>query len=158
MKTSEALDMQGCLTLQLCDAAGRMIHRQSAPNHIVLSGRDLVARMFVLGDLKPISHLAVGKGIQAVTASDTKLATEIARVPIKPLQLDRDLLEISTEDGKDKRKKVVIHAELGYAQGNETLTEAALFNQNGIMYNRIVFAPVQKTQDFVLTLIWEITF
>ena len=69
----------GSLTIQLCDVAGRVIQRQAAPNHIVLSGRDLVARMFVLGDA------------------------------IKPLQLDRDLLEISTEDGKDKRKKVIIH-------------------------------------------------
>ncbi len=93
-----------------------------------------------------------------MAATDTKLGAEVARVAIKPLQLDRNLLEISTEDGKDKRKKVIIHAELGFAQGNETLTEAALFNQNGILYNRIVFAPVQKTQDFVLTLIWEITF
>jgi len=158
MKTSDILEMQGHLTLYLCDAAGTVLQRQAAPNHIVLSGRDLVARMFVLGDLKPISHLAVGRGTQAVTPADTKLGDEVTRVAIKPLQLDRDLLEISTEDGKDKRKKVIIHAELGFAQGNETLTEAALFNQNGIMYNRIVFAPVQKTQDFVLTLIWEITF
>ena len=158
MKTTEALEMQGRLTFRLCDAAGCTVQALAAPNHIVLSGRDLVARMFAVGGLKPISHLAVGGGSQGVTPEDTRLAAEVARVPINPFQLDRDLLEIATEDGKDKRKKVVINAELSYAQGNATLCEAGLFNEDGILYNRIVFAPVQKTEDFVLTLIWEITF
>jgi len=158
MKNSEALEMQGRLWLELSDASGRVVERRDTPNHIVLSGRDLVARMFTLGGLKPISHLAVGKGEQAVTPEDIRLADEIERVPIRPIQMERDLVDVSTPDGKDKRKKVVVSAKLGFAQANTRLTEAALFNQDNIMYNRVVFAPAEKTQDFTLTLVWEITF
>ena len=158
MKNSEALEMQGRLWLELSDASGRVVERRDTPNHIVLSGRDLVARMFTLGGLKPISHLAVGKGEQDVTPEDIRLADEVERVPIRPIQMERDLVDVSTPDGKDKRKKVVVSAKLGFAQANTRLTEAALFNQDNIMYNRVVFAPAEKTQDFTLTLVWEITF
>lgn len=158
MKNSEALEMQGRLWLELRDESGRVVERRDTPNHIVLSGRDLVARMFTLGGLKPISHLAVGKGEQAVTPEDTHLADEVERVAIQPIQPERDLVAIITADGKDKRKKVVVSAKLGFAQANTRLTEAALFNQDNIMYNRVVFAPADKTEDFTLTLVWEITF
>ncbi|MBU6349442.1 MAG: hypothetical protein KGS73_04750 [Chloroflexi bacterium] len=158
MKMAENLEMRGQLTLHLRDVAGQVQQTLTSPNHIVLSGRDLVARMFILGGLPPISHLAVGAGMKPVTTEDTQLDAEVARVPINQFLVNRDLVEISTEDGKDKRKKAVIHAEFGFAQANTSLTEAALFNNDGVMYNRIVFAPVHKTQAFVLTLIWEITF
>ena len=64
---------------------------------------------------------------------------------------------IDTEDGK---KKVFISAELDFTEGNGALTEAGLFNSdtNGVMYNRVVFAPVNKTEDFKLVLVWEIVF
>jgi|JI10StandDraft_1071094.scaffolds.fasta_scaffold622092_1 hypothetical protein len=158
MKTTETLDMQGRLRLHLCDANGRVVQVISAPNHILLSGRDLVAKMFTVGGLKPISHLAVGTGTRAVTPDDSQLAEEVIRVAINPIRVDQDLSDIMTEDGKDKRKRVMIAAQLGFDQANLPLTEAALFNEDGIIYNRIVFDPVAKTQDFKLSLIWEITF
>ena len=40
------------------------------------------------------------------------------------------------------------------------LTEAGIFTAatGGVMYNRVVFAPVTKTNAFKLTLFWDIVF
>jgi hypothetical protein len=113
MKTSETLEMHGRLTLHLLDASGQVVQQMTAPNHILLSGRDLVARMFTLGGLKPISHLAVGRGNREVMPEDTELADEVERVAINPIRVEQDLTAISTLDGKDKRKRVLISAKLG---------------------------------------------
>ena len=47
-----------------------------------------------------------------------------------------------------------------FGEANGALTEAGLFNAAaaGVMYNRVVFPPINKTADFKLTLIWEIIF
>ena len=46
------------------------------------------------------------------------------------------------------------------ANGTDPLREAGIFNAatGGVMYNRVVFDPVSKTNAFKLTLIWDITF
>ena len=38
------------------------------------------------------------------------------------------------------------------------LREAGLFNDANVLYSRVVFQPVTKTDTFQLTLIWEIVF
>ena len=43
-------------------------------------------------------------------------------------------------------------------EANGALTEAGLFTEDNVMYNRVVFLPINKTSDFQLTLIWEIVF
>lgn len=162
MNCRDALDLQGRLTVQMRDKAGAVVREIAAPNSIVLTGRDLVAKLFINEKIDPISHLAVGTKNTAVDPpNDAKLGTEVARVPIKQILADQALATVSSEDGKDKRKKVTISAELDFDQGNGNLTEAGLFNapKDGVMYNRIVFSgPIQKTKDFKLTFIWELTF
>lgn len=162
MRYKDALDMQGRLTIHISDAAGRLVEQVVAPNSIVLSGRDLVAKMFINEKIDPISYLAVGASNTAVDPpNDKALGAEVVRIPIAQILADQALTTVSSDDGKDKRKKVTITAELNLDQGNATLTEAGLFNaaKDGVMYNRIVFpGPIQKTEDFKLTFVWEITF
>ena len=43
-------------------------------------------------------------------------------------------------------------------QCNDALKEAGLFTDEGIMYNRVTFDQITKSEQFKLTLIWEITF
>src|SRR5215471_1590872 len=129
MKYSESLDMQGKLTVQVRNAIGTVINEIAAPNSIVLTGRDLVAKMFINEKIDPISYLAVGASNTAVDPpNDKALGSEVARVPIKQILADQALTTVSSDDGKDKRKKVTITAELNLDQGNATLTEAGLFN------------------------------
>jgi hypothetical protein len=49
--------------------------------------------------------------------------------------------------------------ELGEDECNGELREAGLFTaKDEVMYNRVTFKPVNKSSEFKLTLVWEITF
>ena len=156
MRIADHMDIKGRLTLHVRNAAGVVVEVIRAPNSIVLSGRDLVAKQFINEPINPISHVAVGTGTAAIDPNaDTALDSELFRKPLDPI--DTSLHLTTTGDGK---KKVVITAELDFNEGNGALTEAGLFNDGtgGVMYNRVVFLPINKTTDFKLTLLWEIVF
>jgi hypothetical protein len=55
---------------------------------------------------------------------------------------------------------VTLSSTFGYEDANGTLTEAAIFNSDngGVMYNRVVFPEISKTDKFTLSLIWKISF
>lgn len=157
MKISEAFDMKGRLTLRLHDRKGALIREIAADNDIVMTGRDLVAKLFANVSIDPISHIAVGKGATAVDpAVDQKLEAELFRKEITPIDPAKDITPV------DKKVRVIVSTELDFAEGNGALTEAAMFNGAdpgaSVMYNRVVFPPVNKTADFKLTLVWEILF
>jgi hypothetical protein len=149
--------MKGRLTIRMHDRQGAMVREMAADNDIVMTGRDLVAKLFSKVTIDPISHIAVGKGTTAVDPSkDQKLESELFRKPITPIDPAKDITPV------DKQVRVVVSTELDFAEGNGALTEAAMFNganaASSIMYNRVVFPPVNKTSDFKLTLVWEILF
>jgi hypothetical protein len=136
--------------------SNQIVEQISANNNIVLSGRDLVAKLFINEQIAPISHVAVGTGTTKVDPkTDTNLNTELFRKAITKIDPTQNLT--TTIDGK---KKVKITTELDFNEANGALTEAGLFNANagGVMYNRVVFPAINKTNDFKLTLIWEILF
>ena len=156
MKLNDHIDMKGRLRIRMQNRMGETVLDFKADNDIVLTGRDLVARLFINEAIDPISHLAVGTGGTEVNPEeDNTLENELFRKAIMPIDPTEHLTD--TEDGK---KKVFISAELDFTEGNGALTEAGLFNSDasGVMYNRVVFAPVNKTEDFKLVLVWEIVF
>jgi hypothetical protein len=152
MKLTDAIDMKGRLTLRLKNQAGELIEEIAADNAIVLKGRRLVADLFTQGvGAKPISHIAVGTGNKPVIDGDSALEVEVFRKAIKPT------VNI-TEIGNRVHVMVSTDLELTDTAANKALTEAAIFNADNIMYNRVVFQPVNKTADFKLSLVWEIIF
>ena len=156
MKLEECNDMRGRLHIAIHTRDGELYREFAADNSIVLTGRDLVAKLFINETIDPISHIAVGTGATAVDpALDGALAAELFRKPINPINPSTDLT--TTEENK---KKVRVTADLDFTEGNGALTEAGLFNTDtaGVMYNRVVFPAINKTTDFRLTLIWEIIF
>ena len=155
MNFQDALDPRGRLTVEKTDIRNALVETIHVHNSIVLSGRDLIAKLFVKEPIAPISHVAVGIGTKVVEPLDDKLVKEIFRKPIAPIDPSRHI--ITTDASK---RKVTITAELGFQEANGALTEAGLFNAAaaGVMYNRVVFPPINKTADFKLTLIWEILF
>jgi hypothetical protein len=156
VEVSKNLDMKGKLTVQKRDKSNEILEEFSASNNIVLTGRDLVAKLFINEGIAPISHVAVGTGKTEVDPkTDTNLNTELFRKAIKKIDPTQDLT--ITSDGKIQVK---ITVELDFNEANGSLTEAGLFNANtgGVMYNRAVFPAINKTNDFKLTLIWEILF
>lgn len=77
-------------------------------------------------------------------------------VPAGPEATDRTILATV------RRVKVTLKTVFDFneANGPEPLREAGIFNAltAGVMYNRVVFDAVTKTNAFKLTLIWDITF
>jgi hypothetical protein len=157
----EINDMHGQLTLRLIDQAGAVVAERSYHNRIVKSGRLLVAQMFGgVGDGSPlgkISHIAVGIGGDKSDDKQTALVKE--RSPRRPVDKPTysDLADRDTQ-----RVKVSLTATFDYndANGSEPLQEAGLFNAEtgGVMYNRVTFDPVTKSNAFKLTLLWEVIF
>ncbi len=158
MKLNDSIDMKGRMTLRLHDREGRVVREVAADNDIVLTGRDLVAKLFAKIDgATPISHIAVGTGTNQIDPTkDEKLGSELFRKTINPITT-KDI--VATTDGK---MRVTISAELNNDEANGPLTEAGMFNDplkdTGVMYNRVKFDVVNKTSDFRLTIVWEILF
>jgi hypothetical protein len=156
VKVFESIDMKGRLTLQKRNIHNDLLEAIAVNNSIVLSGRDLVAKLFIDEPIAPISHIEVGTGTAVVNPdSDTQLQTPLFRKAIAPIDPTQNL--VTTDEG---RKKVTLTAELDFNEANGALTEAGLFNAatGGVMYNRVVFPTINKTSDFKLTLLWEILF
>ncbi len=72
MKSCEILDMKGQLTIQKRNKDGQIIKEINMNNSIVLSGRDLVAKLFIKEAIAPVSHVAAGKGTKDVDPATDK--------------------------------------------------------------------------------------
>ncbi|MCA2504108.1 MAG: hypothetical protein IM550_11965 [Microcystis sp. M54BS1] len=156
MAIQDTMDIKGSLTIQKRDLNNQLVEEIHANNTIVTSGRRLVAQLFskdFKDTIKPVSQIAIGGNDKAVSDDDLQLAQEIFRKKINPIK-DSDLVLLPDS----KRIKLTITADLQAEEGNGELKEAALFNADKVMYNRVIFKPINKTKDFILTLIWEITF
>ncbi|MGF1522305.1 MAG: hypothetical protein ACFBSF_08310 [Leptolyngbyaceae cyanobacterium] len=164
----ETINMRGQLTLRLTNKTGQLIHEQHPKNRIVTSGRQLVAQLFSgFSDPAPSPITTMGVGTDGTTTADSQTDLLAAR----PITADTSHKEIASVDysiftenpGTDtevQRVRVLLTTEfeLDEANGDAPLQEAAIFNEAGVMYNRVVFAPVTKTDAFRLTLLWEIVF
>lgn len=158
MNTRETLDIVGQLTVQKYDLDGQLVEEISQHNDITLDGRKLVARLFnpklVEADddkIKRISSIHLGESNRAFKNNQNGLVQPVGQTPISSID------EI-VKDGSRIVLRIV--GELDENNCNGTLREAGLFtdDETPLMYNRVVFPPISKTDQFKLTLIWEITF
>lgn len=163
---NEEMDMRGDVTLLLTDRGGRVVYESRHHNRIVKAGRDLVARLFAgtPSGAPPtrVTHMAVGTDGTPETDDQTALLKE--RPPRKTIE------EVTygdfTDASKVKRVRVTLKAVFDFEEANSTdgntdpLQEAGIFTAatGGVMYNRVTFKPVTKTNAFKLTLLWDITF
>ena len=158
----DSQDMQGYLTLVRTDRSGQVIERQQVKNRIVSSGRNLVAEMFsgqfVGPPPSPVTHMAVGTGATAPADGDTGLqAQRGSRKAITGSQMTQ------FSDAGVNRVRVSLQTVFDFNEANDPaipLTEAGIFTAatGGVMYNRVVFEPVTKTDAFKLTLLWDVIF
>jgi hypothetical protein len=164
----EKMDMRGQLILLLQDREGAVAYQRQFKNHIVTAGRTLVAQLFS-GQFDgapstPVSHMAVGSGSKPAADEDTALLAQ--RGERKAISNFRHL-EVFTEPapsgGTVQRVRVGLETVFDFDEANDPTTplrEAGIFNAatSGMMYNRVVFEPVTKTEAFRLTLLWEVIF
>lgn len=158
----ESIEMRGQLTLQISDRAGRVLRQNRYRNRIVTTGRRLVAEFFS-GDVSgpaptAVSHMAVGTGSTAPSDADTALEAQRGdRNPISSVAVS----EVS--EAGVQRVRVTLQTVFDFGEANDPgvpLREAGIFTADtgGVMYNRVVFEPVTKTDAFRLTLFWDIDF
>ena len=102
--------------------------------------------------------MAVGEGSDPAADGDTALQTQRGdRNPISSTNIS-----VVSEGGVD-RVHVSLEAVFDFDQVNDAATplrEAGIFTADtgGVMYNRVVFEPVTKTNAFRLTLLWDVIF
>ena len=157
----ERMDMAGRLTLVLRDRAGRVALERTNRNRIVTSGRQLVADMFAghtTGPPRnPVSAIAVGTGNTPPQDTDTVLVAQRG----SPKAFSKVDSGAFTDPQGIGRVRVQLTTQLDFGEANDPsapLREAGLLNPDGVLYSRVVFSDVTKTDTFQLTLIWEIVF
>jgi hypothetical protein len=156
----DRMEMSGRLTLVLRNRDGTVALERTQSNRIVASGRRLVAEMFagntIGGPRRPVSKIAVGEGSVAPADGDTVLgAPRGAAKPINQVEY------LPVTAGEVARIRVRLTVQLDFGDANNPavpLREAGLFNDADVLYSRVVFQPVTKTDTFQLTLIWDIDF
>ena len=156
--------MRGELWLELADGRGAVVARRHARNAVMQAGGQLVADLFS-GKGAPITHMGVGisnadNGAFDITALDTgsggpdALTGETeAAIPAEAFTVDHDPV---------KRVFVVrVRATIASADGVGEVAEAGLLaktDTESVLYNRVTFSPITKTDDHELTLFWEVSF
>ena len=158
----DRMEMSGRLTILLLDREGEVRLEQTQGNRIVASGRRLVAEMFAgqtAGPPRtPMSAIAVGTGGTDPTDTNTGLVAQRG----SPKAISKVDYGTFTDSASGvSRVRVQLTAQLDFGEANDPsapLREAGLFNADGVLYSRVVFKDVTKTDTFQLTLIWEIVF
>ena len=154
-------EMHGALTLNLTDRQGQVVYQARYSNRIVVSGRRLVAELFAgqVGGVPPTKVTYMAVGTDATTAKDMDPTLGAERAPRKEIT-GVDYSEITENDVKRVRVRLTSIFDFGDANGIDPLREAGIFTAKtgGVMYSRVIFEPVTKTDAFKLTLLWDIVF
>ena len=149
------LDIKGRLRVLKYTLDGTFVEEVVNHNDITVEGRRLVANLFMNKsgeNVKSISHMKLGRSKDAFNPEDKNLKDVINT---KIMFKNKDSV---SGEVVDNRIMVRYIGEIEKDQCNDALCEAGLFTEEGIMYNRVIFDPITKSEQFKLTLIWEITF
>ena len=158
--------MRGRLRLELRDGDQRLVAERAATNSVMRTGGSLVAGLFA-GQGSPITHMGVGTSdADDPTFALTALAntadgngsgalsgsTEVAIAPTDFTIVPDDVRRLFL---------VKVRATLQPADAVGTIREAGLVSRaadTSVLYNRVLFTPVEKGDDHELTLFWEVSF
>jgi hypothetical protein len=157
--------MRGRLRLEMRDGERHLAAEREANNSVMRTGGGLVAGLFA-GQGGPITHMGVGTSDAddptfAVTAlantadGDAAALTGNTEVAIAPTDFT------IVPDDVRRLFLVKVRATLQPADAVGTIREAGLVSRTAdtsVLYNRVVFTPVEKGDDHELTLFWEVSF
>jgi hypothetical protein len=148
--------MRAHLRIEVRTIDGTLVGRRQAHNSVLRSGADLLARLFTRQG-GGITHMAVGTSdapeTEAFATTALAGATEVA-IPPEAFQVD-------PPDPVKRVVRVRVRATVPAPAAVGILREAALVARAGdtaTLYNRVIFAPLDKANDHELTLFWEVGF
>lgn len=148
--------MRAFLRVELRSTDGGLVTVREAHNSVLRGGAGLLADMFARKSTG-ITHMVVGSS-DAPESQDfttTKLA-DPTEVPIAP-----EAFQIDPPDPVKRVVRVRVQGTIPASAELDTVREAGLVAHNGdtvLLYNRVVFAPIQKVAGHELTLFWEVGF
>ena len=149
--------MRAVMRAELRTMDGRLIASRQAGNAVLRGGADLLARLFA-GQGAGITHMAIGTSDapEGDTFGTTNLTGGV-EVAIPP-----DAFQVDAPDAVKRVVRVRVRATVPAATTlTDAVREAALVSHGGVtatLYNRVIFAPIDKTTDHELTLFWEVGF
>jgi hypothetical protein len=148
--------MRARLRIELRTKEGELVALRDAHNSVLRSGADMLARLFSRQGLG-ITHMAVGSSDAPETEAFTTAAlTDATEVTIAP-----EAFQVDPPDPVKRVVRVRVRATVPPADAVGTIREAALVSRSEnsvVLYNRVVFAPIEKANDHELTLFWEVGF
>jgi hypothetical protein len=148
--------MRARLRVELKSMSGETVAVRQEYNSVLRAGADLLARLFA-GQGGGITHMSVGTSDAPESdAFGTTALSEPTEVPISA-----DSFQIDPPDPVKRVVRVRVRGTVPAAAAVGTIREAALLSRSGdttTLYNRVTFAPIQKTDDHELTLFWEVGF
>ena len=155
--------MQATLRIELRSRTGDTLAVREAHNAVMRGGAELVARCFA-GQGPGITHMGVGTSDAPET--DIFATAALTNDPGEPLTgateapLAAEVFAFET-DATRRVVRVRLRGALPAAAAVGTVREAGLLSRTeagAVLYNRVIFPPMQKGNDHELTLFWEIAF
>jgi hypothetical protein len=156
---TEELNIAGRLTIKKYTPDNRLIDEIRVHNDITIDGRELIARLFNKenpGDIKRVSKIRLGRSQDKFNAQQKNLLDPVTN-PTDGQVWQTDISKIEQSQVQE-RIMLRLTGELGENDCNDELREAGLFTADDVMYNRVTFHTITKSNQFKLTLVWEITF
>ncbi len=157
--------MKARLHLWTSDRNGTIVDQRRAHNTVMTSGAQLIADLFA-GSGGAITHMGVGTServpddvtvtalVNEANGDDGPLSGEtVGAIPPDAF--------IATVIDERRVVQVRVRGTLPAAAAVGRIREAGLVSTTGagtVLYNRVVFAPVDKRDDHELTLFWEVEF
>jgi len=143
---NDSLKLKGRVGIVLKDKDGNVKETRDIDNLVVDTGLDYIASRMKDATATAMTHMALGSGTTAASASDTDLGSILG---------SRELLDSTTVT--DNTIQYVSSFEAGDATG--AVTEAGIFNASsgGSMLCRTVFSVVNKAADDTMSVTWTIT-
>jgi|TARA_B100001093_G_scaffold16219_1_gene14784 hypothetical protein len=137
---NDQLKMKGKLQIRLNDEVV-----QEVDNIVVTTGKGYVASRIKDTSATAMSHMGIGSGSTAASASDTALGTQLGRVALTSTNVSGAV--------------VTYVASFAAGTGTGAVTEAGIFNASsgGTMLCRTVFSVVNKGASDSMTVTWTVT-
>ncbi len=137
---NDQLKMKGKLQIRLNDEVV-----QEEDNIVVTTGKGYVASRIKDTSATAMSHMGIGSGSTAASASDTALGTQLGRVALTSTNVSGAV--------------VTYVASFAAGTGTGAVTEAGIFNASsgGTMLCRTVFSVVNKGASDSMTVTWTVT-
>jgi hypothetical protein len=159
--------MRATVLIEVRAGNGEIVETRFARNSVMRTGAELIARLFSGGPGAGITHMAVGTSSDEESGTFSTAAlknddSEGTGVLAGDVDAPIDAGGFVVETDADKHVvRVRVRGTLPNAAAVGTVREAGLVAKSAggsLLYNRVIFAPIEKRDDHELTMFWEVTF